>query len=91
MHQNDYEDYKNYSANLYRLSRKFIESANIIIFEDITRPEFGLNIELNDVSLIIEYQGDQLNNILSDSDIRNRDILSYFGNEIIFSYEIIEK
>lgn len=87
LHRADFEDYKNYAANLYRLSRKFIDGANIKYLEETKKDAFGLNINFEDISLIIEYDGKNINNIISLSSSESDNILSYFDGKAIFSYK----
>lgn len=59
MHEQTFNDYKNYSANVYRLSQKFIQDEEIFTIENsnnFCKEDLKLNIAEEDVSLAIVYQ-----------------------------------
>lgn len=63
------------------------DGANIKILEETNKDFFGLNINFEDVSLIIEYEGKYINNNLPLTFSESDNILSYFDGKAIFPYE----
>lgn len=83
LHNQDYSDYRSYAANLYKLSEKFCDSNRILFLEDIdTKSEFGLNIGMENVTLIIEHTQEQLSQSDDGSDIFEE----YFGDNALLKY-----
>lgn len=71
MSKQQLEEYKGYSANIYRLSQKFIDENMILCFEDSNwiKEELKLNLEKDDIALAIEYSSYQMNQDNDGSEI----------------------
>lgn len=83
LHNQDYSDYRCYAANIYKLSERFCDSNKILLLENIdVKSEFGLNIGMENITLIIEHKQEQLNQSDDGSDI----LEEYFGDDVLLRY-----
>lgn len=83
LHQKEYDNYRSYLANIYRLSERFCEKNTIRYLESIDmKSKFSIDIEVDKVSLIIEYKLEDLDSSYDGSDVFEK----YFEDNFTLEY-----
>jgi len=86
LHNLDYENYKNYSAHIYRLSKGFMERTVIESLDDRKKEDFGLDMDLEEVTMIIEYGTEGKKDLYPDSYEDTDSILPCFEGRVVIPY-----
>lgn len=83
LYKREYENYRSYLANIYKLSDKFCKKNKIEFLESVDmKSKFSIDIQVDKVSLIIEYKIEDLDLSYDGSDVFEK----YFEDNFTLKY-----